>query len=137
MVLTRGPLYRETSFQVLRYGILGGAIICSAYAIIEFLYLFGSYDAMTILAHINLSIYDVGIDHGWWPPLLGGNRVRSVFAEPAFMALYLTVTIPFLFAQIYTAKTKKWFWKIGECKIVCVNRYCMNLLYAPYWGKQR
>ena len=25
----------------------------------------------------------------------------------------------------------------GECKIVCVNRYCMNLLYAPYWGKQR
>ena len=27
--------------------------------------------------------------------------------------------------------------KRGECKIVCVNRYCMNLLYAPYWGKQR
>lgn len=27
--------------------------------------------------------------------------------------------------------------KIWECKIVCVNRYCMNLLYAPYWGKQR
>ena len=27
--------------------------------------------------------------------------------------------------------------KARECKIVCVNRYCMNLLYAPYWGKQR
>ena len=27
--------------------------------------------------------------------------------------------------------------KKRECKIVCVNRYCMNLLYAPYWGKQR
>ena len=27
--------------------------------------------------------------------------------------------------------------KDWECKIVCVNRYCMNLLYAPYWGKQR
>ena len=26
---------------------------------------------------------------------------------------------------------------LRECKIVCVNRYCMNLLYAPYWGKQR
>ena len=26
---------------------------------------------------------------------------------------------------------------VWECKIVCVNRYCMNLLYAPYWGKQR
>ena len=27
--------------------------------------------------------------------------------------------------------------QLRECKIVCVNRYCMNLLYAPYWGKQR
>ena len=27
--------------------------------------------------------------------------------------------------------------ELGECKIVCVNRYCMNLLYAPYWGKRR
>ena len=26
---------------------------------------------------------------------------------------------------------------LRECKIVCVNRYYMNLLYAPYWGKQR
>ena len=33
----------------------------------------------------------------------------------------------------YMAKRKL----VGECKIVCVNRYCMNLLYAPYWGKQR
>ena len=38
------------------------------------------------------------------------------------------------FAQIlYTALKNG----ARECKIVCVNRYCMNLLYAPYWGKQR
>lgn len=103
---------RRNALRAFRYGILISAVICSLYSIIEFLYLFGSYDAMNILAHINPFIYDVGIDHGWWPPLLGGNRVRSVFAEPAFMSLYLTVTIPFLFAQIYTAKTKKWFWEI-------------------------
>lgn len=103
---------RKTPFHALRYGILGGAIICSAYSVIELLYLFGSYDAMVILAHINPLIYDIKVAHGWWPPLLGENRVRSMFAEPAYMALYLTVTIPFLFAQIYTAKTKKWFWKI-------------------------
>lgn len=103
---------RAKSFKAFRYGILGGAVICSIYSIIEFLYLFGSYDAMVMLAHINPFIYDVGIAHGWWPSLLSGNRVRSVFAEPAFMALYLTVTIPFLFAQMYTVKTKKWFWKI-------------------------
>ena len=33
---------------------------------------------------------------------------------------------------IYSDKLANW-----ECKIICVNRYCMNLLYAPYWGKQR
>lgn len=102
---------RDRSFRAFRYGILGGAIICSVYSIIEFLFLFGSYDAMVALAHINPVIYDVEIAHGWWPPLLNANRVRSVFAEPAYMALFLTVTIPFLFAQIRIAKTKKWFWK--------------------------
>jgi hypothetical protein len=103
---------REKTFRAFRYGIFGGAIVCTLYSLIEFLYLFGSYDALTILAHINPFIYDVGIAHGWWPPLLGGNRVRSLFAEPAYMALYLTVTIPFLFVQMRMAKIKKWFWKI-------------------------
>ena len=35
------------------------------------------------------------------------------------------------------AKIRRLKFKFRECKIVCVNRYCMNLLYAPYWGKQR
>lgn len=103
---------RKKSLQAFRYGILGSAIVCSLYSFIEFMYLLGSYDAMSALATINPFIYDVGIAHGWWPPLLGGNRVRSMFAEPAYMALYLTVSIPVLYAQIYKAKTKKWFWKI-------------------------
>lgn len=103
---------RRNALRAFRHGILISAVICSLYSIIEFLYLFGSYDAMVILAHINPFIYDVKVAHGWWPPLLGGNRVRSVFAEPAYMSLYLTVTIPFLFAQIRIAKAKKWFWKI-------------------------
>lgn len=103
---------KEKTFKAFRYGILGSAIICSLYSVVEFMYLFGSYDAMAILAYINPLIYDVGSSHGWWPPLLEGNRVRSMFAEPAYMALYLTVSIPVLYAQIYKAKTKKWFWKI-------------------------
>ena len=37
--------------------------------------------------------------------------------------------IPKIGREVYVKKR--------ECKIVCVNRYCMNLLYAPYWGKQR
>lgn len=94
------------------YGILGSSIICALYSIIEFLYLFGSYDATQALVFINPFIYDVGIAHGWWPPLLGGNRVRSVFAEPAYMALFLTVSIPINIIQIHHCIHRKWLWKI-------------------------
>lgn len=114
---------REYAFKYFYHAILGGAIVCSLYSVIEFLYLFGSYDAMAALTYINPLIYDVGTAHGWWPPLLGGNRVRSVFAEPAYMALYLAITIPFLYTQIYRAQTNKWFWKI---------LFSMNLLMM--WG---
>ena len=46
------------------------------------------------------------------------DSFRFIFMSPTFVA----------------EKTPK---ERRECKIVCVNRYCMNLLYAPYWGKQR
>ncbi|MDY6362107.1 MAG: hypothetical protein SPL23_13185 [Lachnospiraceae bacterium] len=103
---------RKLPFIAFRNGILCGAFVCSAYSVIEFLYLLGSYDAMTVLAHINPFIYDVEIAHGWWPPLLGGNRVRSVFAEPAYMALFLTVSIPINIIQIHHCIHRKWLWKI-------------------------
>lgn len=103
---------REQAFLSFYHGILGGTIVCSLYFLIEFLYLFGSYYAMVLLTHINPLLYDVESIHGWWPPLLEANRVRSVFAEPAYMALYLAVTIPILFTQIYKAKHNRWIWKI-------------------------
>ena len=55
------------------------------------------------------------------------NSQEQVFALllPRFMLL---IVIILLMASIRSGR---------ECKIVCVNRYCMNLLYAPYWGKQR
>lgn len=103
---------REKAFKSFCNGILGGAIICSLYSVIEFFYLFGSYDAMVALTHINPFLYDVATAHGWWPPLLGGNRVRSMFAEPAYMALFLTVSIPVTYMQINTSKYRKWTWII-------------------------
>jgi hypothetical protein len=103
---------RESTFKCFRYGMLSGSIICTLYSIIEFFYLFGNYDALNALIFINPYIYDVGSSHGWWPPLLGGNRVRSVFAEPAYMALFLTVSIPLLIIQIHCCNRGKWLWKI-------------------------
>ena len=41
------------------------------------------------------------------------------------------------FRQLCKGKSTPDYDLCRECKIVCVNRYCMNLLYAPYWGKQR
>ena len=42
-----------------------------------------------------------------------------------------------LFGSVFAHEMTKAGKSCRECKIVCVNRYCMNLLYAPYWGKQR
>lgn len=102
----------KATFHFFSYGILASSVICVVYSVIEFLYLFGCFDAMKALAVINPFIYDVGIDHGWWPPLLEKTRIRSIFAEPAFLSLYLSISIPVLFLQIHKSLYHKWIWKI-------------------------
>ena len=59
------------------------------------------------------------------------SPVYNIFMDEAYKvsnAVELITPARFLFNAGQTPR---------ECKIVCVNRYCMNLLYAPYWGKQR
>ena len=65
-------------------------------------------------------------------------------SKPTIRKIYLPVTfflylIPTILIWFYYSASGNWPHPdtLRECKIVCVNRYCMNLLYAPYWGKQR
>ena len=74
---------------------------------------------------------------------IGAPYIADFYAMPELVPLVRVLSLILIsnglrnVQQAYVSKHmifKRFFW---ECKIVCVNRYCMNLLYAPYWGKQR
>ncbi len=71
-------------------------LIMTAYSIVEIGYLSGSLNCAKILAQINPLLYEVKKLHGWWPPLLWKNQLRSLFAEPSFFGLASTMIAPFL-----------------------------------------
>ena len=93
-------------------GFIGSAVLCSIYSIIEYLHLFGVHWATVVLSKINPLLYDVAYAHNWWPPLFGGNRVRSLFAEPSYLTIYLAVAIPFCFYYSLVIKKHNHLWKL-------------------------
>ena len=77
-----------------------------------------------MLKTVNRQIF-YHIQHGNQKISKSGDILDIGSTENYFMGFYRTFNLNTVPLQT------------GECKIVCVNRYCMNLLYAPYWGKQR
>lgn len=78
-----------------------------AYSCIELFYLAGSPVAKSILVTINPFLHPIAVDHGWWPPLLWKDQLRSVFSEPSRMGNYAAFALPFLW--IKTLKLKKYY----------------------------
>lgn len=108
-------LFSIDSNETIRYfikGVIGSAILCCSYSLVEYLHLFGLQEASRVLCEINPLIYDVAYAHGWWPPLFFGNRVRSLFAEPSFLTIYLSIAIPVSFYYSIVIKRKNLLWKI-------------------------
>ena len=67
----------------------------------------------------------------------GSSRIKAASVAAVMAATMLTIGTGVIYAADDVTDTRVKLIKERECKIVCVNRYCMNLLYAPYWGKQR
>lgn len=88
---------------VLSHLVLAVTVLCltmTAYSIIEIGYLSGNLNCARILAKINPLLYEVEKLHGWWPPLLWKDQLRSLFAEPSFFGLASTMIAPFLIYKI-------------------------------------
>lgn len=111
-ILSLFEINQEKTSNYLLKGIVGSSILCSVYSIIEYLHLFGVHWATTILYRINPLLYDVAFAHNWWPPLFGGNRVRSLFAEPSYLTIFLAVAIPFCFYYSIVIRRKSFLWKL-------------------------
>lgn len=103
---------QKETLQCFFRGLIGSAILCCGYSIIECLHLFGIHEASQVLSKINASIFDIGSSHGWWPTLFGSNRVRSLFAEPSFLTLYLSVVIPVSIYYSMVIKKNSLLWKL-------------------------
>lgn len=82
-------------------------MVLIAYSFFETGYLMGSRFCADLLSMINPLLYKVGAVHGWWPPLLWKNQMRSLFAEPSFFGIGSSFIVPFLFYKML--KTKKIF----------------------------
>lgn len=91
---------RSVAFSHLTFSIIILCLIMTVYSIIEIGYLTGNLTCARILAQINPLLYEVKKLHGWWPPLLWKNQLRSVFAEPSFFGLASTMIVPILIYKI-------------------------------------
>ena len=85
-------------------------IILIIYSAFEIGYLRGNQFCRDLLTLVNPLLYEPQIMHGWWPPLLWKNQLRSLFAEPSFFGLGSTFIVPFLFYKILKSKDVPFTW---------------------------
>lgn len=92
----------RSGIQDLKKGILAASLLMISYSIIEVGFLCGSYFCKAILATINAKIFDVASENGWWPPLFWDRlQMRSLFAEPSFLGIFLAMAIPLFFTDFF------------------------------------
>ncbi len=89
---------------VLSIGLL--CILLISYSSFEIGYLRGSQFCADFLVKVNPLLYNVAGNHGWWPPLLWKNQLRSLFPEPSFFGIVSTLIVPFLFYGVLKFEKK-------------------------------
>lgn len=70
--------------------------LIAIYGIIDAFYLSGNAIAESILKQINPWLHAIKLGGTWWPPLLWKDQLRSIFAEPSFLGMYLAFAFPVL-----------------------------------------
>lgn len=98
--------------------------IIGIYEIFEIAYLLGFKWGENILKVINPHLYSIASNHGWWPPLLWGDKVvRSVFQEPSFFAYWGALAVPILLYNTHRNKGKYFYIPFS---------FVLFLLFATY-----
>ena len=100
-------------------------VICGLYSLVEIAYLkFNSEIAVQILKFINPYFYDIACVHGWWPPRIWENQLRSLCTEPSHFGIIAAFCIPYLWSYIYK-KTR-----IKNFLLVCYFTFLIFLTRA-------
>ena len=108
-------LYQRDSkkvFSILLQGTLCAVCIILLYSVIELFYLGHVSVAGDILRTVNPCIHSIENDGTWWPPLLWGGQLRSVFAEPSYFGIYAAFAMPLLWYKLIETQMSLWkfFW---------------------------
>lgn len=82
------------------YAVLILCFVMIVYSVFEIGYLRGNLFCANLLSSINPFLYEAQSNHGWWPPLLWKNQLRSLFAEPSYFGIASTFIVPVLFYKI-------------------------------------
>lgn len=105
-------LYRDNfnkGFYDIRKAVLCLILIMGGYSLIELLWLKLSLNsAAEILVMINPLLYDPISNHGWWPPLLWNNQLRSICTEPSYFGIISILSLPILWSYVFEDKKRKW-----------------------------
>ncbi len=104
-------LYRGQAQELFRTLVKVGLVIfifIAAYGLVDLGWILGSTGAEQILRTCNPYLHRIADAYGWWPPLLFNSdplRLRSIFAEPSYMAIYFAYYLPFLWSLVFQAES--------------------------------
>ena len=117
-------LYQRDSkkvFSILLQGTLCAVCIILLYSVIELFYLGHVSVAGDILRTVNPCIHSIENDGTWWPPLLWGGQLRSVFAEPSYFGIYAAFAMPLLWYKLIETQMSLW-------KFFFANLFIINIM---------
>lgn len=102
-------LFRDRTQRAI--SLLTSASLCTLwllflYSLIEISSFSGANWAKEFLTTINPYLYEIQMNGTWWPPLLWPEmQIRTIFAEPSYLGIYLAIVLPFLwYRYIFLAK---------------------------------
>ena len=104
---------REEVFLIFRNAILLDVALLIPYVALEILHLFGYSEITEILRGVNSCLYESSGYPGWYPPMVSPNQIRGSWTEPAFFAMWLSFSIPFLISYFFDGVCGKGWIKAG------------------------
>lgn len=96
------------AFNDVRKAVIYLVSLIGTYSAIELLWLKLKLPiAKSFLELVNPYLYDIVIVHGWWPPLLWPNQLRSICREPSFFGIIAVLCLPIIWSLVLEKKYKK------------------------------
>lgn len=124
-VMFRGKDSRYILDTVSRAAVVATLGFC-AYSLIEIPWILtGNEWCANVLKWINVHLYDIKTNHGWWPPLLWPDpQLRSFAREPSYFGIEATFLVPLLWYRAAVLREKK------ICLLLVLFCYMIFLTHA-------